>query len=183
MKFFTLALLVLPFLVMAGQVDAQQKRLEAGDNIPTKVMLLNQHNEKTMLQDTFGEEGGVIVFYRSAEWCPYCQAQLINLKAHQEDIEAVGYNLIGISYDDVEDLKAFSDKRKISYPLLSDKGSETIKAFGIFNEEHKEGNFAYGVPHPAIYIVNSDGSIKGVLLEDGYKKRPEVSDIFEAIEK
>jgi len=181
MRIVILTLLALPLFVV--NASAQAKGLEVGDNIPADIILLNQDSEKTSLEELYGEEGVVLVFHRSAKWCPYCQSQLINLKAHQEDIEAKGYNIVGISYDSVEDLKAFSDKRKMSYTLLSDKGSDTIRAFGIFNDEHKEGSFAYGVPHPTIYIVQDDSVIKDILREEGYKKRPEVSDILEAIEK
>jgi len=183
MKIFIMALMVLPIILFNQNANAQIKTLDVGDNVPSDIVLQNQEGEDAALNGLSGDKGTVIVFHRSAKWCPYCQAQLINLKANQKDIEATGYNIVAISYDSVDDLNAFSMKRKIDYPLLSDKGSETIKAFGIFNTEHKEGSFAYGVPYPAVYVVNKDGAIKGVLREDGYKKRPEVSDILEVIEK
>lgn len=183
MKILTLALMAVPLLLIHTNADAQTTRLEKGDNIPGAITLLDQENNKTSVDDLSGENGTVLVFYRSAKWCPYCQAQLIDLKANQETIESKGYNLVGISYDSVADLNKFSEKHQISYPLLSDEGSQTIRAFGIFNDKHKEGSFAYGVPHPAVYIVNKDGVIKDVLREEGYKNRPEISDIVEAIEK
>ncbi|MEM7618416.1 MAG: peroxiredoxin family protein [Pseudomonadota bacterium] len=183
MKILTLALLALPLFLISTNANAQTIGLSKGGNVPSAITLLDQENNKTDLNDLSGDNGTVIVFYRSAKWCPYCQSQLIDLKANQEAIESKGYNLVGISYDSVADLKKFSDKHQISYSLLSDEGSQTIKAFGIFNDKHKEGSFAYGVPHPAVYIVGKDGVIKDVLREEGYKKRPEVSDIVEAIEK
>jgi len=183
MKNLIIVLLVMIFSLASTTSQAQTKRLDVADNIPENIILKNQLGEGADLNSLYGDKGMVMVFYRSAAWCPYCQAQLINLKAYQDDIEAKGYNIVAISYDAVEELKKFSDKRKISFPLLSDANSETIKAFGILNEEHEVGSFAYGVPHPAVYVVNKDGSIKGVLHEDGYKKRPEVSAILEVIEK
>jgi len=144
MKIFIMALMVLPIILFNQNANAQIKTLDVGDNVPSDIVLQNQEGEDAALNGLSGDKGTVIVFHRSAKWCPYCQAD---------------------------------------YPLLSDKGSETIKAFGIFNTEHKEGSFAYGVPYPAVYVVNKDGAIKGVLREDGYKKRPEVSDILEVIEK
>jgi hypothetical protein len=41
--------------------------------------------------------------------------------------------LAAISYDPPETLAAFSRQRGITFPLLSDAGSSTIKAFGILN--------------------------------------------------
>ena len=59
--------------------------------------------------------------------------------------------MIGISYDSVDDLKSFSDKHKISYPLLSDAGSEVIKKYGILNTKDDSG-----IPNPGIYIIDKD---------------------------
>ena len=41
--------------------------------------------------------------------------------------------MAAISYDPVETLAAFSRQRGITFPLLSDAGSETIKRYGILN--------------------------------------------------
>ena len=44
-----------------------------------------------------------------------------------------GLGLAAISYDSPEILAAFSRQRGITFPLLSDQGSATIRAFGILN--------------------------------------------------
>jgi len=65
--------------------------------------------------------------------------------------------------------------------MLSDQGSETIKAFGVLNEDFEPDHFAYGVPYPVVYVVGYDGVVQAVLQEDGYKKRPEIDVIVAAI--
>ena len=49
------------------------------------------------------------------------------------ELQAKGLGLAAISYDSVETLAAFSRQRGITFPLLSDAGSETIKRYGILN--------------------------------------------------
>jgi len=168
---------------VSESVQDQSGSLNVNDFLPEGISLQDQNNETKSLSDLYGENGMVLVFYRSADWCPYCLAQLINLKAYQNDFASMGYSIVGVSYDSVETLNTFSEKYKISYPLLSDAGSETIKKFGIFNVENTEDSFAYGVPYPTIYVVQRNGSIKVILTEQGYKKRPEISDIKAAIQK
>ena len=34
------------------------------------------------LADVMGKNGVVLMFFRSADWCPYCQAQLIDVKSN-----------------------------------------------------------------------------------------------------
>ena len=46
-----------------------------------------------------GKRGVVLVFFRSARWCPFCQHQLIDLKTVQAPLTERGYRLAAISYD------------------------------------------------------------------------------------
>ena len=52
------------------------------------------------LKDVAGKNGTVLVFFRSASWCPYCKAQLIDLNAKAAAaLAAKGYSLVRLSYD------------------------------------------------------------------------------------
>ncbi len=154
---------------------------EIGDNIPHKLEVPNQDGTLQSFDTLKGEKGAVLVFIRSADWCPFCQAQLIDLGNRASEIESLGYSLVIISYDDIEKLKAFSTKYGFGYTLLSDKGSEIIKAFDILNTDMDPASSYYGVPHPTIFVVNRHGVIRNKLAEEGYKKRPPVEAIIEAI--
>ena len=175
MRFFTLLFSAILFL--SAPVYA-----EMGKSLPTNLELKDEAGQTRSFEDLTGENGAVLVFYRSAKWCPYCKIQVIDLNAQRAAFVEKGYNLVGISYDATEELKKFDDQYKIEFPLLSDEGSKTIKAFGIFNEEHEEGSFAYGVPHPTIYVVSKDKEIKATLAEESYKVRPTVQDVLNALD-
>lgn len=135
--------------------------------------------------DTFkGDKGAVVVFFRSAKWCPFCQMQLIDLNTNAlKGISERGYGLVGISYDDPTALKRFTQKWKVGFPLLSDKGSEMIDALGIRNEEYKEGHYAHGVPHPVIFVLDNDKKIIAKLSRESYRERPEPAVILETLDK
>jgi peroxiredoxin len=91
---------------------------------------------KTQTLDTLrGPKGTVLLFYRSADWCPYCKGQLIQLQAAKERFQKQGIGLAGISYDSVEILKYFADRRKIDFPLLSDPDSQIIRKYQVLNAE------------------------------------------------
>ena len=53
--------------------------------------------------------------------------QLVELQEAWGSLEEHGVAIFGISYDSVEILAAFAEKRGITYPLLSDEGSQTIR--------------------------------------------------------
>ncbi len=90
-------------------------------------------------------------------------------------IEETGTQLIAISYDSVEILKKFADFSNISFPLLSDEGSATIRAYGIFHRD--------GIPYPGIFVLDGKGVVREKLFIEGYKERPENSILIEAAKR
>lgn len=136
----------------------------------------------TTLKAISGPKGTVLVFFRSAKWCPYCQAQLISLKEAPEKLAQRGYTIAAISYDAPATLAEFRDKRGINYPLLSDAGSRTIDAFGLRDPQYKPDSMAFGVPQPAIFVMAPDGTVRARLAEAGFKSRPPLEAVLAAID-
>lgn len=174
---FSTVMVLCGFFAVSAWAEA-----EIGQEIPHVLALKDQNGQERSFESYSGEKGVVLVFVRSADWCPFCQVQMLDLRDKGEAITALGYDVVTISYDAPETLKAFADKYNFPYVMLSDTGSEVIKAFGILNEDFNPDHFAYGVPHPYVYVVGNDKFIRAVLSEEGYKKRPQVDAIVDAIE-
>lgn len=86
--------------------------------------------------------------------------QLVELQNALPLFTEAGIKLYAISYDDVEALEAFAEARGITYDLLADEGSETIRKFGILNHHIPETEVPfYGIPFPGTYLVDEDGTI------------------------
>jgi peroxiredoxin len=130
-----------------------------------------------------GPKGVVLVFTRSAKWCPYCQNQLIALKEAEAGLAKRGFRIAALSYDPPAVLAGFAKARAIPYALLSDEGSRTIDAFGLRDPAYGPGHYAHGVPRPAIFVLRRDGTILAKLAEDGYRTRPANEAILEAIDR
>ena len=79
--------------------------------------------------------------------------------------------LAAVSYDAVETLRAFAEKYQIGFPLLSDRDSTAIRAFGIFNTNMAPDVRAYGVPHPVEYLVTPDGVVVRKYFVPNYQHR------------
>ena len=125
---------------------------------------------KTQTLDTLrGPKGTVLLFYRSADWCPYCKGQLIQLQAAKERFQKQGIGLAGISYDSVEILKYFSDRRKIDFPLLSDPDSQIIRKYQVLNAEAVGPNA--GMARPGYFFIDPEGMIREKFFEAKYRER------------
>lgn len=95
----------------------------------------------------------------------------------EQAVRKLGYGVAALSYDSPAALKHFAERKKIAYPLLSDPQSAVIDAFGIRNENIKDG-FAKGVPHPGLFILGPEGRVEAKYFEEDYRERITISSIL-----
>jgi peroxiredoxin len=77
-------------------------------------------------------------------------------------------------------LARFTEKQKITYPLLSDAGSKTITAYGLLNKEAK--GKTEGIPYPGTVVIDREGVIRTKLFLDGYRQRHATEALIKAAE-
>jgi peroxiredoxin len=142
--------------------------LRAGQKAP-EFSAPDQFGKTETLDTLRGTKGTVLLFYRSADWCPYCKGQLIQLQAAKERFEKQGIKLAGISYDSVEILKYFSGRRKIDFPLLSDADSKIIRMYQVLNSEAVGPNA--GMARPGYFFIDPQGMIREKFFEAKYRER------------
>ncbi|MDX2221517.1 MAG: peroxiredoxin family protein, partial [Rhodospirillaceae bacterium] len=142
-----------------------------GTNIPDGFVARDATGAPVGLADIVGDKGVVLAFVRSASWCPYCQKQMIDLKAAAAPLADRGFRLAVLSYDSPAVLAAFAQKQGIGYTLLSDEKSAMIDAFGLRDPQYPPTSKAHGVPKPAIFVIDVTGVVRGKLAEDDYKVR------------
>lgn len=176
------------FLLLSITASAQMAPSEnVGPEVGTVLNMDFAATDQTGVPQNFnsfvGEKGAIVVFYRSAKWCPFCQMQLIDLNTNAvKDIKARGYGLAAISYDKTRDLERFHRKWRVEFPLLSDEGSKMIKALGLQNPYYEEGHYAHGVPYPVILVLDKDKKIVAKLMRESYRERPETEVILETLD-
>jgi cytochrome c biogenesis DsbD-like protein/AhpC/TSA family protein len=75
-------------------------------------------------------------------------------------------------------LANFTERRGITYPLLSDPGSRTIKAYGILNTTIPPAGQTYGIPFPGTFMLNRHGVVTARYFENAYQQRHTVSSVL-----
>lgn len=102
----------------------------------------------------------------------------MELAKHEGRLRARGYGICSISYDPVDVLREFANRRGVMYPMLSDPDSAIIRAFGLLNETIEPGTRDYGVPHPAIFFVDRSGVVVRKYMEERYYHRRALATIL-----
>jgi hypothetical protein len=102
----------------------------------------------------------------------------VELQGRLTEIRKAGMGLAAISYDAVPVLADFSARRGITFPLLSDAGSDTIKRYGLLNTTIDPKHELYGIPFPGTFIVDRRGIVTSRFFEAAYQERDTVSSIL-----
>lgn len=142
--------------------------LIAGDHIPP-ISAQDQSGSLQSFDSLKGKNGLLLLFSRSADWCPFCKLQLMQLQQAKRQFEAKGIHVASITYDSPAILWSFASRKGITYPMLSDPQSQIIRAFGILNPEGK--GFAAGIPYPGMYYIAPNGVIQKRFFEARYSDR------------
>ena len=145
---------------------------------PVTMPLQDSAGLATSLAEKMGPKGLVLVMVRSADWCPFCKAQLIRTNDIRAQITAQGYAIASLSYDKPETLAGFAKAKGLGYLMLSDQGSKMIDALGLRDPQYPPGNYAYGVPHPTILVLAPDGTVKAKYVSEDYRSRPMNDDVM-----
>lgn len=102
----------------------------------------------------------------------------MELQGRVDQLRKQGLGLASISYDPVSVLADFSARRSITFPLLSDAGSATIKRYGILNTTVPETHQLYGYPFPGTFVLNHDGVVTARFFEATYQERDTITSVM-----
>jgi len=177
---FATALFVCLLSVSAFPQRAKTDPLKVGETAPD-LSLTSDSGKLVSLSSIKGPV--VIVFYR-AYWCPFCLRQLADLRSLKQD----GFTIVAISPDPIERLKeakskvAKDGKGEIPFALLSDAGSKTVNAYGVYDPTYA-GQDVDGIPHPSIFVLDKDRKVVWASVSMDYKKRPSVDEIKAEVAK
>lgn len=76
---------------------------------------------------------------------------------------------------------ASDGKGAANFPILSDPDHKIIDAYGLGDPAY-EGQKVYGIPHPAVYVIDKKGKVAWVKIESDYKQRPTNEEIRAALD-
>jgi peroxiredoxin len=137
----------------------------------------------------------IVIFYRGG-WCPYCNAQLNDLRHVEPKLRASGFEIVFLSTDRPAILYSSLKATAFHYTLLSDSRLEAAKAFHIayhVDEATLAQQRKYGVdldattgeplhelPVPSVFIIDTSGIIRYVYSNPDFRVRLGADELWAA---
>jgi len=169
-------------LVGAASAQTHQAGPSIGATLPA-ISAPDQNGEPRALASLGGANGTVLLVTRAADWCPYCQQQMIGLEGARAEIERRGFRIVTISTDTVEELAAFDQRRSIGYTMLSDERAEIIRQLNLLDPTQAPGRRHNGLPIPTILIVSPEGRVLAKLGDANYRIRPTAEVVLQTLDE
>jgi len=105
--------------------------------------------------------GPVVLFFYPAAMTYGCTKESCHFRDMKSEFEAVGAQRVGITADDVEKQKQFSDKHEFDSPLLSDPHGAVATQFGV-----RRGFTKLSPTKRATFVIGSDLRVLGVIQSE-----------------
>jgi peroxiredoxin len=124
--------------------------------------LMNQDRQPVTLSAQRGAPA-VLAFFPAA-FSSVCTKELCTFQDALAQLNAVKAQVYGISVDTFFTLKAFQERQKLTFPLLSDFNKDVIRAYGVFNDDMIG---LKGIAKRAVFVLDKDGIVRyREVLED-----------------
>ncbi len=114
--------------------------------------LQDQNGEWHTLGDYRGQ--WLAVYFYPKDDTPGCTTEACNFRDNIYAFKAIGAAVVGISVDDVDSHKEFSDKYKLPFTILADEDGKTAKAYGVL-----KNYMLLKLASRQSFLVNPEGEI------------------------
>lgn len=137
--------------------------------------LVNQDRETVRLSDEV-KKGPVVLAFLPGAFSGTCTKELCTFR--ENGLAATGGRVLGISTDTFFALKAWADKEKYDFPLLSDYNKEVIRQYGVVNPDMIG---LKDIAKRAVFVIDRNGVVKYREVLDDARNEPDYDKVRQAV--
>lgn len=131
-------------------------QLSPGQTAPD-FTLADQNGNHVSLSALRGKK--VIVYFYPAAMTPGCTTQACDFRDNIASLNGAGYEVLGVSKDEVAKLAEFAARDHLSFPLLSDPDLAVHRAYGAYGEKKLYGKTVEGTLR-STFVLDEQGVIE-----------------------
>ena len=133
--------------------------MKIGDKVP-EVLGIDANGNEVKLSDFAGRK--VILYFYPKDNTPGCTAQACSLRDSYAELQAAGYEVIGVSKDSAASHSKFAQKHELPFTLIADTDKTLNEAFGVWREKKMCGKVGMGTVRTT-FIIDEQGVIADII--------------------
>lgn len=151
--------------------------MNIGDKIPA-ILGKDQNGNEIKASDYKGKK--IVLYSYPKANTPGCTAEACSLQAHKAELQAAGYEIIGVSKDKEAAQKKFADAQGLDFPLIADTDTTLLQTLGCWGEKVACGRRTIGTLRTT-YLVNEEGIIEKIFTPKEIKTKIHAEQILDYI--
>ena len=130
-------------------------------NIGKKVkdLAVVSSDNKKMLSDYLNKN--LILYFYPRDLTPGCTTESNEFNDSLKKIKKLGWNVVGVSRDNIKSHEKFINKYSFKFPLISDESEKVCKMFDVIKEKSLYGRKYMGIDR-STFLINRELEILNI---------------------
>ncbi len=141
--------------------------MDIGDKIP-EFLGKNQNGEEVKASDFVGKK--LVLYFYPKDSTAGCTSEACSLRDRYDQLQAEGYEVLGVSVDSDTSHKRFIDKNNLPFNLIADTEKKLVEAFGVWAEKKMYGRSYMGTLRTT-FIINENGEVEQIFTPKEIKTK------------
>ena len=133
--------------------------MKIGDKAP-EILGKDEQGRDIRLSDYRGRK--LVLYFYPKDNTSGCTAEACSLRDGYDQLQAEGYEVVGVSKDSAASHVKFKEKHLLPFPLIADVNRELMEAMGAWGEKTMYGKKTMGTIRTT-FIINEEGIIEQIL--------------------
>lgn len=121
---------------------------------------LNDQNGVPITLSEFRGEQTVILYFYPKDDTPGCTKQACSFRDDQARFQALNARVLGVSVDGLDAHRAFAEKYKLTFPILSDEDHRVSRAYGVLS-----GFAGFVYAKRTTFVIDPNGVIRRIFTD------------------
>ena len=148
--------------------------MKIGDMAP-EVLGRDEQGREIKLSDYRGRK--LILYFYPKDNTSGCTAEACSLRDHHRELQAAGYEVVGVSKDSAASHVKFKEKYELPFPLIADVDHTLLEAMGAWGEKVMYGKKTVGTIRTT-FIIDGEGRIENIFAGKQVKTKEHAEQII-----
>ena len=148
--------------------------MNVGDKAP-EILGKDEEGRDIRLSDYRGRK--LVLYFYPKDNTSGCTSEACSLRDHYQQLQAAGYEVVGVSKDSAASHQKFKEKHELPFPLIADVDHTLLEAMGAWGEKSMYGRNTMGTIRTT-FIINEEGIIELIIAGKQIKTKEHAQQIL-----
>ena len=148
--------------------------MNIGDKAP-EILGKDEQGRDIRLSDYKGRK--LVLYFYPKDNTSGCTAEACSLRDHYGELQAKGYEVVGVSKDSTQSHQKFKEKYQLPFPLIADVDHTLLEAMGAWGEKSMYGKKVMGTIRTT-FVINEEGIIEQIMAGKQIKTKEHAQQIL-----